>query len=186
MAVAAEQSGLWTRATTRALLLGGAHALVDAASGFIVFRDIGSGRYDRAAVLTLVLLYNTLAFGGQAPAGALADRLQAWRGLAVLGSLLAAAALALGPLSTAAAVVIVGIGNALFHVGAGGHVLATSGRRATESGVFVGPGAVGLAAGIWLGGKALDRIPERLFRIGFQIVLTVLALRLIWIAVSGF
>ena len=42
------------------------------------------------------------------------------------------------------------------------------------------------AAGIWLGGKALDRIPERLFRIGFQIVLTVLALRLIWIAVSGF
>ena len=37
-------------------------------------------------------------------------------------------------------------------------------------------------AGTWLGKMALDRIPERLFRITFQAILTVLALRLIWIA----
>ena len=36
--------------------------------------------------------------------------------------------------------------------------------------------------GIWLGKLVLDRIPERLFRIAFQIILTVLALRLILIA----
>ena len=39
--------------------------------------------------------------------------------------------------------------------------------------------------GIWLGRMALDRIPERLFRIVFQIILTVPALRLIWIAAGG-
>lgn len=39
--------------------------------------------------------------------------------------------------------------------------------------------------GTWLGKSVLDRIPERLFRIAFQIILTFLALRLIWIAATG-
>ena len=39
--------------------------------------------------------------------------------------------------------------------------------------------------GTWLGRITLDRIPERLFRMVFQVVLTVLALRLIWIAVGA-
>ena len=39
--------------------------------------------------------------------------------------------------------------------------------------------------GTWLGKFALDRIPERLFRIAIQTVLTLLALRLIWVAVEG-
>ena len=36
--------------------------------------------------------------------------------------------------------------------------------------------------GSWVGGKALNHIPERLFRAVFRILLTVLALRLLWIA----
>lgn len=40
-------------------------------------------------------------------------------------------------------------------------------------------------AGTWLGKLALDRVPERSFRIGFQIILTVLAFRLIWVAAAG-
>ena len=39
--------------------------------------------------------------------------------------------------------------------------------------------------GTWLGKIVLDRIPERLFRMSFQIILTVLAVRLIWIAVDS-
>jgi uncharacterized membrane protein YfcA len=39
--------------------------------------------------------------------------------------------------------------------------------------------------GTWLGKRVLDVIPERLFRIAFQTILTVLALRLIWIAAGG-
>jgi uncharacterized membrane protein YfcA len=40
----------------------------------------------------------------------------------------------------------------------------------------------GASLGSWAGGKALNRIPERLFRIVFQVLLTVLALRLLWVA----
>lgn len=39
--------------------------------------------------------------------------------------------------------------------------------------------------GTYIGKFALDRIPERIFRIAIQTMLTVLALRLIWVAVEG-
>jgi len=142
----------WTRETSGALLLGGVHAFVDAASGFIIFRDLGSGPFDHQTVVALVVLYNALAFGGQSVAGLVADWLDGYRALAVAGAALAAAALLLGPHATVAAIVVVGVGNALFHVGAGADVLRSSGDRSTESGVFVGPGAIGLCAGIWAGG----------------------------------
>jgi uncharacterized membrane protein YfcA len=40
--------------------------------------------------------------------------------------------------------------------------------------------------GTYIGKYALDRIPERLFRIGIQTMLTLLSIRLIWIAMEGF
>lgn len=146
---------LWTKFTTKSLALGGIHALVDMASGFIVFRDVGSGMFDGQSVLWLVVLYNTLAFGGQAIAGFLSDFVQAYRGMAVAGAALVGLALVVAPFSPAVAIVLVGIGNAMFHVGAGAFVLAGSGQRTTESGVFVGPGAVGLAVGIMAGGHGV-------------------------------
>ena len=39
--------------------------------------------------------------------------------------------------------------------------------------------------GTYIGKYALDRIPERIFRIAIQTMLTLLALRLIWVAVEG-
>lgn len=152
---AAALTGTWNRLTTSALALGAVHALVDCASGFVVFRDVGGGGYVHATVLIMVVAYNAIAFGGQAFAGMLADRLQWYRGMAAAGVALAALALIIAPWSTWAAVIVVGTGNAMFHVGAGAHVMATSGDRSTESGVFVGPGALGLATGIWLGGHGV-------------------------------
>ena len=40
--------------------------------------------------------------------------------------------------------------------------------------------------GTWGGKYALDLIPERVFRIAIQTMLTLMALRLIWMAVEGF
>ena len=37
--------------------------------------------------------------------------------------------------------------------------------------------------GTWVGSRTLNVVPERLFRIVFQIILTALALRLIWVGV---
>jgi FSR family fosmidomycin resistance protein-like MFS transporter len=137
-----------------ALLLGLAHALVDAASGYLLFRDLAG--YSRDAANGLVILYNVLAFAGQVPGGAIADRLRAWRPMAASGVALAAVALLAAPSLPAGGVVLVGIGNALCHVGAGAHVLRHSGRRSADGGVFVGPGAVGLFAGIWLATHGVD------------------------------
>jgi uncharacterized membrane protein YfcA len=39
--------------------------------------------------------------------------------------------------------------------------------------------------GSWIGGKALNRVPERAFRVVFQVLLTALALRLLWVAASS-
>ena len=158
LALTTAAPAVWTRVTTGTLALGGVHALVDAASGYVIFADLGHAALPRSEVIALVVLYTALAFGGQAPAGLVADRWRCYRGMAIAGVLLAALALPVATFSALAGVVVVGIGNALFHVGAGAHVLRVSGDRATESGVFVGPGAVGLAAGIWFG---LHGVPVR-------------------------
>jgi len=148
---AASQSPLWTKLTTSALLLGLVHAFVDAASGFLIFRDLGPSGIAYPKIVLLVVLYNSLAFGGQVPAGWLADRLGSYRGAAIFGALAGATAIVLSPTWPVVGIVIVGIGNAFFHVGAGALVLRASDDRATESGVFVGPGALGLFLGIWAG-----------------------------------
>jgi uncharacterized membrane protein YfcA len=40
------------------------------------------------------------------------------------------------------------------------------------------------ALGNWIGGRTLTRLPEHVFRRGFQVVLTLLALRLLWVAAT--
>lgn len=41
------------------------------------------------------------------------------------------------------------------------------------------------ALGNWVGSRTLDRVPERAFRIVFQVLLTGLAVRLLWVAAGG-
>jgi FSR family fosmidomycin resistance protein-like MFS transporter len=87
--------------------------------------------------------------------GLAADRLRLARGAAAGGALLtaAAAAVALAPAQIWTAVVLAGLGNAVFHVGGGIVSLRAAPGRAGPVGVFVAPGAAGLAIGI-LAGKA--------------------------------
>ena len=76
---------------------------------------------------------------GSAPSGALSS---------IRGELLV---LAPGPIAPLATMIVAGVGNALFHLGAGGLVLRSAGGRATPAGVFVAPGALGLGLGMWMG-----------------------------------
>ncbi len=102
-------------------------------------------------LITLVFVYNSLAFGTQWLVGAIADIKAAYRFVAAAGTFLVAAALVIEPSSPLAGAVVAGIGNACFHVGAGAVVLRKSFGKGAESGIFVGPGAFGLVAGLWLG-----------------------------------
>ena len=76
-------------------------------------------------------------------------------------------------------VLIAGVGNALFHVGAGAMVLAGSRGRATPAGVFVAPGALGLGIGLMLGRKYLT-VPlwPWLFAIGAAMVVVLLVAKI--------
>jgi len=58
--------------------------------------------------------------------------------------------LAMGANATLATV-LAGLGNAFFHVGAGAAALSVDPGRASAPGIFVGPGALGLATGLYLG-----------------------------------
>lgn len=138
-----------------ALSLGGIHALVDAASVFILFRDLPASSATPLAAAGWIVAYDILAFALQAPLGWLADRVadrqRGYRLVALTGVALVGLALPLAlPLPRGAALVA-GLGNALFHVGAGAVVLRGSAARAREAGLFVGPGVLGLTAGIFLG-----------------------------------
>ena len=94
----------------------------------------------------LVLLYNSLAFTTQCLVGLVTDRCRGHRyitavsaGVVALGFLL--------PLAAPARVILVGLGNSVFHVSGGTETLLASGGRAWKLGVFVAPGSVGLALG---------------------------------------
>jgi FSR family fosmidomycin resistance protein-like MFS transporter len=147
-------SGAVLAPARQAALAGLLHALVDLSSAFLLFHELGG--YSPEARDALIILYNAVAFLGQVPAGALVDRLGAARTASAAGLALVAAALGLAPMQPALAVAAVGAGNALFHAGAGAQVLRRSGDRSAEGGIFVGPGALGLFAGIWLGAHGVD------------------------------
>lgn len=132
-----------------------AHAAVDACCAVMLWSAYQDGRLTAGVAWSAFLFYNLLAFAMQPLVGLAADRLRIGRGAAVTGALLTAAALplALVPGVIAAAVVVAGLGNAVFHVGGGIVSLRAAPGRAAPVGVFVAPGAAGLAAGI-LAGKA--------------------------------
>lgn len=169
--------GAQTATTRGATWLGVAHFAVDAACVTAVLRASPPDDMIGVAAWAFVLGYDLLAFAGQVPVGWLVDRLHARREAALAGLLLAAAALSLGPGGGRATMLTAGVGNALFHVGAGAMVLAGSRGRATPLGLFVAPGALGLGLGIRLGRKMVE-VPAwpLLVAVGLGVVI-VLAVR---------
>lgn len=134
------------------------HAIVDAASIAVLTwglrapaspSDASPQYLSEEISWSWFLLYTVLAFGMQFPIGALVDRWKAYR-LCLLGGLvLVALGIAAGPFSPFMANILAALGNAAFHVGAGALVMTHSPNRTAAAGVFVGPGAVGLAFGVW-------------------------------------
>lgn len=101
---------------------------------------------DGKTALLCALVYNGFAFAFQLPIGALADSWKKNRLFAVVGCLLVACgAFALRyPLLLS---IIIGLGNAFFHVGGGREALLRGGKKAAMIGHFVAPGALGIFLG---------------------------------------
>jgi hypothetical protein len=116
-----------------------AHFLVDFACAFLMFR----GAEGTPDWYLCVLLYNFCAFAMQMPLGVLADQWDRNSLFAAIGCVLVGAAFGLRYLPVAAAVTL-GVGNGMFHVGAGVDVLNISEEKSGALGVFISPGAFGI------------------------------------------
>lgn len=119
------------------------HFAVDMACFFALF----SGALKTADAALYVLIYNALAFALQAPFGAVADRLDDLRPMAVLGLGLAAWGV-MARSHAAVSVALLGLGNALYHVAGAGLSLRPRPGDGLWSGFFVSTGALGVVSGI--------------------------------------
>ncbi|MEI8200629.1 MAG: hypothetical protein WCG21_11235 [Eubacteriales bacterium] len=145
-------------------LLAVLHALVDAACAAKLYSYAGSLSVQQLS--SWFFLYNLLAFSTQAFTGGFLDvisqrqnRLSAkftsdkharsnlYLVFAVSGALIVALGAAIS-FSLPAAICLIGMGNSFFHVGGGGYSLSVSKGKAAGIGIFVGPGSLGLTAGI--------------------------------------
>ena len=120
------------------------HLLVDAATISTIDTSYIAHELPPYWAFYYVVAYDLLAFASQPLLGFLVDRTRFFRGaiLAGLGAVLAGVLLkSVEPLST---LVLAGVGNALFHLGAGAFALHVEPGRATPPGIFVGPGAIGV------------------------------------------
>jgi FSR family fosmidomycin resistance protein-like MFS transporter len=122
------------------------HAIVDASTVALIFSASNASVYGFTweQSFYLVIAYDLLAFAGQAPIGLLVDSLRLYRGTALAGIGIAIISLLSFRIEPLVALVLAGIGNAAFHVGAGGLSLHVCRGRAAPPGIFVAPGALGL------------------------------------------
>lgn len=125
------------------LVCAAAHFLVDFACAYAYFA-YASPHFENWALLALV--YNFCAFALQAPFGFWVDKTNRNAAMAALGCLIAAAGCGFG-FQPLAMVILMGIGNALFHAGAAVDILNISSEKAAPLGCYVGPGAIGLFLG---------------------------------------
>ncbi len=130
--------------------------LVDAVSAAVVFSLLSLSLVQAEEFAALVISYDFLAFAAQPILGSLIDRLRLPVISASFGAFLVILSLPIGVVFhiPILAILIVGIGNAIFHLGGGTIALNLIPRKATMPGLFVAPGAIGLLAGTLVGKTA--------------------------------
>ncbi len=127
------------------------HAVVDASTIMVVFCTAFVHHLTPREMTALIFTYDFLAFAGQAFFGIIADKLRITRSVVMAGIALTLVSVLLLRIEPHAAAIVAGVGNALFHLGAGALSLNVKPGRAAAPGIFVGPGALGLGLGMFLG-----------------------------------
>lgn len=129
---------------------GFAHMVVDFVCASTVMTIYAKWLLDSQWVILSILIYNILAFGLQTIFGALTDKFQCPKFVALLGCGLVALWAIMLLFCPWYATILVWIGNALFHVWGGVICIWVNPEKATPSGIFVAPWAFGLLLGIML------------------------------------
>ncbi len=131
------------------------HFLVDGVCAFAMAMSFANAGYEK------FLIYNFCAFALQMPMGAVLDGvvLKSRKNYSVVTAILGVALTLVGAFVNPA---VLGIGNALFHVGAGISVIREDygrGWKGQALGIFVAPGAFGLFVGAQLANKNFGMWP---------------------------
>lgn len=132
------------------IICGIAHLVVDACCAALVFRIVSLDPISHPGFVGLLFIYHVFAFGLQSPLGLVFDAIKKPRLAAALGCILSALAM-LFPSMPILAIIIAGLGNALFHIGGGIICVRITPHRATAPGIFVAPGSLGLLVGMVIG-----------------------------------
>jgi len=130
---------------------GTTHAVVDGICAAIIFSILKNQIFNTTEFISLVILYNALAFGLQAIFGLVVDYFKSPRAAALLGCVLTGISAITFLAFPIIAVIFAGIGNALFHIGGGSISLNLTPKKAAAPGIYVAPGALGLLVGTLLG-----------------------------------
>ncbi|MCX6816593.1 MAG: hypothetical protein NTZ93_01900 [Candidatus Beckwithbacteria bacterium] len=130
---------------------GATHAIVDGICAAVIFSILKNQIVSTTDFISLVILYNVLAFGLQAIFGLVTDYFKSPRAVAFLGCILTGLSAITFSSFPIVAIVFAGLGNALFHIGGGSISLNLTPKKATAPGIYVAPGAFGLLVGTLLG-----------------------------------
>ncbi len=147
-----------TTSNKRLIIYSAGHFLIDFACAVMILGTVVRHTNDLDTLLC-VLLYNFCAFALQAPIGRLADSYNRNNLVALYGSLLVfistmvvkfVSILGMTRQGWMIISIILGLGNAMFHVGGGIDTLNDSKEKAYRLGIFVSPGAFGIYLGTLL------------------------------------
>lgn len=127
------------------------HAVIDGICAAVIFSIFANKIINADNIIGLVILYNVLAFGLQAIFGLATDYFKSPRMAAFSGCILTGLSALTFVYHPIMAIVLAGLGNALFHIGGGTISLNLIPKKASAPGIFVAPGALGLFAGTILG-----------------------------------
>ncbi|NTV31652.1 MFS transporter, partial [candidate division WWE3 bacterium] len=101
------------------LVYGIAHAVVDGICAAVIFSILKNQIVSSTSFISLVILYNALAFGLQSLFGLATDYFKSPRAVAWVGCISTGVSALSFFYSPITAVVFAGFGNALFHIGGG-------------------------------------------------------------------
>ena len=97
--------------------------------------------------ITSVIVYNFFAFAFQVPLGYILDKFKIYKYVAIIGMCCIGLCYLINFNNSIIVAIIVGIGNALFHLEGGVNIYSLSARKAFLNGLFVAPGALGIFLG---------------------------------------
>ena len=123
------------------------HFCIDLLCIYTLSNLVRSGTFSLDAIIVIYFLYNLIAFGTQFIWGYLLDKYRLEKYILVASGLIVIVGFILLNFSQLAAVIIIALGNALFHVSAGSIVLQSFKNKYAPIGIFIAPGAIGVLLG---------------------------------------